>query len=222
MSDVIKMDRRDFAKLLGGGIAVCVNLGPLTVFNSRAEPVFQRGYPEDVNAYLHIAEDGRITLYSGKIEMGQGIMTSLTQMAAEDLGVSLDAVHIVMGDTDICPWDMGTFGSLTTRMFGPAVRAAAAKARLILTDLAAERLGVARQSLSVENGVVYVTGDRGLNVSYGDLARGQEITHTVDEEAVLRSVREFTITGESPLRLDGVEKVTGAAEYAGEHVGEPA
>lgn len=216
MSDATRMDRRDFAKLLGGGIAVCVNLGPLTIFNSRAEPASQRGYPEDINAYLHIAEDGRITLYSGKIEMGQGIMTSLTQMAAEDLGVSLDAVHIVMGDTDTCPWDMGTFGSLTTRMFGPAVRAAAAKARLILTDLAAERLGVAKQSLSVENGVVYVTGDRGRNVSYGDLARGQEITHTVDEEAVLRSVREFTIMGESPLRLDGVEKVTGAAEFAGD------
>jgi len=217
MSDVTRMDRRNFVKLLGGGIVVCVNLGPLTLFNSSAEPAAQgRGYPEDINAYLHIGEDGQVTLYSGKIEMGQGIMTSLCQMAAEDLGVSLDAMHIVMGDTDACPWDMGTFGSLTTRMFGPAVRAAAARARLVLMDLAAERLGVPRESLSVANGVVFLTDDRERNVSYGTLAHGQAITHTVGEEAVLRAVRDFAIMGQSPLRMDGVEKVTGAAEFAGD------
>ncbi len=211
------MDRRDFVKVLGGGILVTVNLGPLTLFNSTAEPAYQgRGYPEDINAYLHIAEDGKVTLYSGKIEMGQGVMTSLCQMAAEDLGVSLDAMHIVMGDTDTCPWDMGTFGSLTTRMFGPAVRAAAAKARLVLTDLAAERLGVSRDALSVADGVVYVTNDEARNVTYGALARGQAITHEVDEEAVLRAVKDFSVMGQSPLRMDGVEKVTGAAQYAGD------
>ena len=217
MSNVTRMDRRDFVKLFGGGIVVCVNLGPLTLFNSSAEATVQgRDYPEDINAYLHIAQDGQVTLYSGKIEMGQGIMTSLCQMAAEDLGVNLDSMHIVMGDTDTCPWDMGTFGSLTTRMFGPAVRAAAARARLVLTDLAAERLGVSRESLSVANGVVYVTDERERNVSFGALAQGQAITHTVGEEAVLRAVRDFTIMGESPLRMDGVEKVTGAAKYAGD------
>jgi nicotinate dehydrogenase subunit B len=216
VSDVTRMDRREFVKLLGGGIVVVVNLGPLTLFNSRDPLDFQRGYPEDINAYLHIAGDGKVTLFSGKIEMGQGVMTSLTQMAAEDLGVSLDTIHIVMGDTDTCPWDMGTFGSLTTRMFGPAVRAAAARARLVLTDLAAERLGVSRDSLTVENGVVYVAADRNRRVSYGELARGQEITHTVDEEAVLRSVEEFAIMGTSPKRLDGYEKVTGGAKFAGD------
>ena len=216
MSDATRMDRREFVKLLGGGIVICVNLGSLNGLAARQAQGFQRGYPEDINAYLHIAEDGQVTLYSGKIEMGQGIKTSLTQMAAEDLGVALDNIHIVLGDTDTCPWDMGTFGSLTTRMFGPAVRAAAAKARLVLTDLAAEQLGVARQSLTVENGVVYVTTDRSRHVSYGELARGQEITHTVDEEAVLRSVEEFTVMGQSPLRLDGIEKVTGEAKFAGD------
>ncbi|NIN71142.1 MAG: molybdopterin-dependent oxidoreductase [Gemmatimonadetes bacterium] len=216
MSDKSQMDRREFVKLLGGGIVVVVNLGPLTLFNSRDPLDFQRGYPEDINAYLHIAEDGKVTLFSGKIEMGQGVMTSLTQMAAEDLGVSLEAIYIVMGDTDRCPWDMGTFGSLTTRMFGPAVRAAAARARLVLTDLAAARLGVSRDALAVEDGMVYVKADRNRRISYGELARGQEITHTVDEEAVLRSVEEFTIMGTSPEWLDGYEKVTGAAKFAGD------
>jgi len=217
MSDVTRMDRREFVKLLGGGILVCVNLGPLTLFNSEdARGSQRRGYPEDINAYLHIAADGKVTLYSGKIEMGQGVMTSLTQMAAEDLKVSLDTIHIVMGDTDSCPWDMGTFGSLTTRMFGPAVRAAAAQARLVLKDLAAQRLGVSRDALVVENGVVYVRTDRDRRVSYGDLAKGQEITHTVDEKALLRAVEEFTVMGDSPKRLDGYEKVTGAAKFAGD------
>jgi len=213
-----ELDRRDFVKLLGGGILITVNLGPLTLFNSSAEPAAPqgRGYPQDINAYLHIAQDGSVTLYSGKIEMGQGIMTSLCQMAAEDLGVSLEVMDIVMGDTDTCPWDMGTFGSLTTRMFGPAVRAASARARLALTDMAAERLGVSRDALSVEDGVVFVSGDRSRNVSYGDLARGQAITHAVDAEAVLQAVENFKVMGQSPLRMDGWEKVTGAAQYAGD------
>lgn len=215
MSDVWLMDRRDFVKALGGGIVVLVNL-PLRSLADLDHLRQRRGYPEDVNAYLHIAEDGAITLFSGKIEMGQGVMTSLTQMAAEDLGVAMDAIRIVMGDTDTCPWDMGTFGSLTTRMFGPAVRAAAAQARLILTDLAAQRLGVAREALVVEGGVVYVRADRARRVTYGELARGQTITHTVDEKAVLTAVAAFRVMGRSPDRLDRVQKVTGTAKYAGD------
>jgi len=211
------MDRREFVKLLGGGIVVLVNVPMTSVLDGRELAARQgRGYPEDINAYLHIAEDGAVTLYSGKIEMGQGVMTSLTQMAAEDLAVALDAIRIVMGDTASCPWDMGTFGSLTTRMFGPAVRAAAAQARLVLTDLAAERLGVSRDALDVENGVVYVRADRSRRVSYGELARGQRITHTVSEKAVLRAVADFRVMGGSPTRLDAVEKVTGRAKYAGD------
>ena len=216
MTDLSRINRRQFVALVGGGIVVVVSVPFADLWDALEQQGRQRGYPEDVNAYLHIAADGKVTLYSGKIEMGQGIMTSLTQMAAEELGVSLDAVRIVMGDTALCPWDMGTFGSLTTRMFGPAVRAAAARARLILTDLAAQRLGVARDALTVENGVVYLATDRSRHVSYGDLARGQKITHTVDRQAVLRSARQFAVMGRSPRRLDGVDKVTGAAEYAGD------
>jgi isoquinoline 1-oxidoreductase len=86
----------------------------------------------------------------------------------------------------------------------------------VLTDLAAERLGVPRKALTVEDGVVYVAADRNRNISYGALAMGQAITHTVEEEAVLRSVQEFTVMGESPVRLDGIEKVTGEAVFAGD------
>ena len=216
MTELTRMDRREFVTLLGGGIVVVVTVPFESLWDALEQQGRQRGYPEDINAYLHIAEDGKVTLYTGKIEMGQGIMTSLSQMAAEELGVSLDAIHIVMGDTASCPWDMGTFGSLTTRMFGPAVRAAAAQARLILTDLAAQRLGVPREAVTVENGVAYVAANRNRRASYGELAKGQRIAHTVDQKAVHRSVRQFAIMGGSPRRLDGQEKVTGAAKYAGD------
>ncbi|NIM15485.1 MAG: molybdopterin-dependent oxidoreductase, partial [Candidatus Aminicenantes bacterium] len=89
----------------------------------------RRGYPTDFNAYLRIGEDGRVSCFSGKIEMGQGVITSLAQMLAEELDVPLDIVDMVMGDTDQCPWDMGTFGSLSTKYFGPPLRQAAAEAR---------------------------------------------------------------------------------------------
>ena len=216
MTDSRGMARRDFVKALGGGVLVLVSLpaaGPGCGSDAAAQ---QRAYPTDVNAYLHIAEDGKVTLFSGKIEMGQGVMTSLAQEAAEDLGVAVGAITVVMGDTSSCPWDAGTWGSMTTRFFGPAVRAAAAQARLILTDLAARRLAVPRAQLSVEDGVVFVTANRRRRVTFGELARGQRITHTVDERAVLRSVREYTKMGRSPKRLDGPEKVTGAAKYAGD------
>jgi isoquinoline 1-oxidoreductase len=209
MSADLEMDRRSFIKLFGGGVVVFVSLGPSALLAQE-----RRGYPTDFNAYLRIGEDGRVTVFSGKIEMGQGVMTSQAQMVAEDLGVALDSIEMVLGDTDQCPWDMGTFGSLTTRMFGPALRAAAAEARGVLTQLASERLGVPRDRLVVQNGVVSVKGEPGRSVSYGQLAKGQAIARTLDEKAVLRSVSEFAVMGLSPKRVDGRDKVTGAAKYA--------
>ncbi len=211
-----RMDRRKFVKALGGGVLVLVSAPGLGAPGWDLEAQGRRGYPTDVNAYLHIAEDGKVTLFSGKIEMGQGVMTSLAQEAAEELGVGLDAISVVMGDTDTCPWDAGTWGSMTTRFFGPAVRTAAAQARLILTDLAARRLGAARATLVVENGVVFMRSNPRRRVSYGELAKGQQITHTVSEKAVLRTARQFTVMGKSAKRLDGRDKVTGAGKFAGD------
>jgi isoquinoline 1-oxidoreductase len=210
MSGSPGMDRRNFVKLLGGGIVVFVALDPSELFSQDG----RRIYPEDVNAYLRIGEDGRVTVFSGKIEMGQGAMTSQAQMVAEELGVALASIDMVLGDTDKCPWDMGTFGSLTTRMFGPALRAAAAEARLVLTQMAARKLGVPRENLAVENGVVSVVGDRERKITYGELARGKQIARLVGEKAVLRKVSEFSVMGRSPKRIDAPEKVTGSAKYA--------
>ncbi len=205
------VDRRTFLKLVGGGIVVLVRLGSEPAAAQRG-----RSYPTDFNVYLRIGADGRVSVFSGKIEMGQGVKTSQAQMVAEDLGVDLGAVDMVLGDTDRCPWDMGTFGSLTTRMFGPVLRAAAAEARSVLLELASERLGVPAERLGVARGVVSVQGDPDRKVTYGELAGGHAIARTLDHKAVQRSVAEFEVMGRSPQRLDAVEKVTGGAKYAGD------
>ena len=204
------IDRRRFVELLGGGIVVLVSLRPSDLLGQDA----RRVVPEDINAFLHIDGDGKVTVFTGKIEMGQGVMTSQAQMAAEELGVALGAVTMVLGDTDRCPWDRGTFGSLTTRTFGPVLRAAAAEARAVLVGMAAKTLGAPKEKLVVEDGVVHVAGDPSRRVAYGALAKGQALSRLVGEKAVLRKASEFRVMGSSPARLDGREKVTGEAKYA--------
>lgn len=210
-----RIARRDFLKLLGSGIVVLftTDLSDWDLFGQEARG---RSYPTDFNAYLRIGEDGRVTVYSGKIEMGQGVVTSLAQMAADELGVSLDAITMVMGDTELCPWDMGTFGSMSTRFFGPALRAAAAEARAVLLELASEDLQAPKEKLTVDNGVILVSDDRSRRVTYGQLAKGQKIIRRLEGKAVLKSVSEFTLMGKPTPRRDGTAKVTGAAQFAGD------
>ena len=148
--------------------------------------------------------------------MGQGVVTSLAQMLADELEVSLDSVDMVMGDTDLCPWDMGTFGSMSTRFFGPPLRAAAAEAREVLLELAAEKLDVPRDQLMVSDGVVSSTADPGQKISYAEIAKGQTIARRLDRKAVLESVKNFTIVGRPVNRTDAVAKVTGDAKFSGD------
>ena len=210
MTAAARVSRRDILGALGGGIVVLFGLSPSKPSAAAERP----GYPDDFHAYLAIGADGRITVFSGKIEMGQGVMTSLAQMAAEELGANLASIDMILGDTDKCPWDMGTFGSMSTRFFGPALRAAAAKARSLLTTLAAAKLGVPADRVRIANGVASVAGEPGRRLSFAQLAVGVAITETATQAAVLRSVADFSVMGRSPSRLDGVEKVTGAARYA--------
>jgi len=207
------LDRRDFIRLLGGGIIVLFNADLSDLMGQEART---RGYPTDFNAYLRIAGDGRVTIYSGKIEMGQGVVTSLAQMAADELAVSLDSIDMVMGDTALCPFDNGTYGSMSTRFFGPALRAAAAEAKAVLITLASEHLKTPPDALRVEDGVVFLASDRKTRVTFGQLAKGQKIVRTLDGKAVTKSVSEFRVMGRPEKRRDARVKVTGKAQYAGD------
>ncbi|HUO94516.1 MAG TPA: molybdopterin cofactor-binding domain-containing protein [Rhizomicrobium sp.] len=207
MTAILQTSRRGVLSLFGG-VVVFFGLNPLA--KSQGWPP----YPSDFHAYLLVNPNGRITVFSGKIEMGQGVLTSQAQMAAEELGVEVASIDMILGDTDKCPWDMGTFGSLTTRMFGPHLRAAAAKARSVLVGLAAKRLGADPEALAVNNGVVFVKTDPQRKVSYGSLASDVHVAESVSADVPLRTPAEFTVMGKSIKRLDGVAKVTGGAKYA--------
>ena len=213
LSSLPEVSRREFLKITGGGIIVFFTAGDTSTLLAQRG---RRGYPEDFNAYLRIGADGRVACLTGKIEMGQGVITSLAQMAAEELDVSLESVDMVMGDTDLCPWDMGTFGSMTTRFFGPALRGAAAEARAVLLELASEHLQIPVERLKVKNGIVHDKNQGGKSVSYAQLAKGKVIERHLQEKAALKNVEEFTVIGKPVMHRDAVEKVTGKAEFAGD------
>ncbi len=206
------LSRREFLKAVGGGIIIFFSTGDLTAQERR--PLGYQDLPNDFNAFLRIGADGRVTCFTGKIEMGQGIITSLAQMLADELDVPLDAVDMVMGDTDLCPWDMGTFGSRTTRFFGPPLREAAAEARAILIKLASEHLQLNESQLIVKEGVVVDRNDSGNRVTYAELAQGKSIEKYLPKKPPLKNFSDFTIVGKPTLRKDSLVKVTGKARYA--------
>ena len=213
------VNRREFLKLTGTGLLVMVAIEPLLGGQEPARlPTGRQGYPTDLNAYVHIGADGRVTCLVGKVELGQGAMTSLAQLAAEELNVPLTSVDMVIGDTDLCPWDGGTYGSLSIRQFGPVLRAAAAEARAVLVQLASERLQVPTADLTVELGVVRHKTDPAKRVTYGQLTEGKRIERRVEGRPTLEDVKSFTIVGTSAPRRDAIEKVTGKAKYAGDIV----
>ena len=206
------MSRRSFLKRFGGGVVIAVTLTDFDVL----EGAVAQEYPADLNAYLKIGEDGRVFCYTGKIEMGQGVNTSLAQMMAEELDVALESVDMIMGDTDLCPYDRGTFGSLTTRFFGPPLRSAAAEARAILLQMASEKLEKPVASLDVRSGIVYEKANKMNNVSYAELTKGAKIIKSLKEKPELKKPSEFKLIGKPILRADGPDKVTGQALYSGD------
>lgn len=209
------LSRRDFlVSVAGSGLLVLFRLDTLLAQEPAHLPTRQ-GYPTDFNAYLRIGQDGRTTCFVGKVELGQGAMTSLAQLVAEELDVSFDSIDMVMGDTDLCPWDMGTFGSLTIRQFGPVLRGAAAEARAVLLQLAAERLQSPVEQLEAKAGVISDARDPGRRVTYVQLVQGRRIERHL-EKVPVKPVSAFTIVGKPAARKDALTKVTGKAKYAGD------
>jgi isoquinoline 1-oxidoreductase len=205
------VSRRDFLKGLGGGIVILFAAGDPT-----ARGQGRRGQRPDFNAYLHIAEDGRVTCFTGKVELGQGPITSLAQTLADELDVSLDSVDVVMSDTARVPYDGGTGGSNTTPRFGPALRAAGAEARAILIGLAAVRLKVPKDRLAVKDGVVFDKTQKSRKVTYAQLTKGKKIEKRLEGEPKIKTVGQYNLIGKPIKRRDAADKVTGQAKYTGD------
>ena len=214
-SAMMQVSRRQFLAAAGSGIFLFFRLGDWTALagegRARSAP---QGPPADFNAYLKIGEDGRVTCYTGKVEMGQGAITALAQMLADELDVDPETVDMLMGDTDLCPYDMGTFGSRSIRFFGPPLREAGAKGRRVLMELAAERLRIAVESLDTEKGVVFDKANRQRRISYAQLAQGEKIVRQLTGVVALKKPPAFKSMGKPALRRDARDKVTGKAKYA--------
>ena len=209
------LNRRDFMKVTGAGIFVFFTIGDIELSAQRGG--FGSDYPTDFNAYLRIGEDGRVSCFSGKIEMGQGIITSLAQMLAEELDVEVTSVDMVMGDTLLCPFDFATVGSRSTKYFGPPLRKAAAEARQLLINLASETLNVSPDRLYTEKGVVRDRKNPGTKISYANLAKGKTIErHLKEGEFEIKPHSKHTVSGKPMHRTDALEKVTGRAKFAGD------
>ncbi|MBX6313193.1 MAG: molybdopterin-dependent oxidoreductase [Isosphaeraceae bacterium] len=210
------VDRRAFFRAVGGGLVV---LGLL-----REAPAYQEvggrrrrspgaPMPREIGAWLHITEEGAVTVYTGKAEVGQNIRTSLSQAVAEELRVPIDAVHLVMGDTGRTPFDMGTFGSRTTPVMAAQLHRVAAAARELLIDLAAERWGVGRDQIEVADGKVKQR-ETGQVLGFGELTKGQKLLKTIDEQAPTTPAERWEVAGRSAAKVDGRAFVTGRHQYA--------
>ena len=206
--------RRDFFKLVGGGIAICVLNDALAFQESgggrRPSP---NGLPQDISAWLHIGEDGGITVYTGKVEVGQNIRTSLTQAVAEELRVEPGAIRLVMGDTALTPFDMGTFGSRTTPTMSPQLRRAASAARDFLVDLAAGAWKADRAKLLAADGKVTDPAS-GRSMTYAELAKGQKLARAIPAQDPLTPSTEWKVMGKSLAKVNGRDFVTGKHRYA--------
>ncbi|MFY9151902.1 MAG: molybdopterin cofactor-binding domain-containing protein [Prolixibacteraceae bacterium] len=207
--------RRDFIKKLGAGLIIVFTVRNLKAFGEEEEPDEKDG-KNNFNAYLRIRDDGRVECYTGKIEMGQGITTSLAQALAEELEVSLESIDMIMGDTDLCPYDAGTWGSLTTRTFDPPLRAAAVEARMELIKLAAAELKIAEDQLKTEVGFVISVTDSSKKISYAELTKGKKIVKTINKPPVLKKISEYKQVGNPVHATNALLKVTGQAKYAGD------
>ena len=168
---------------------------------------------KQVDSWLAIGADNKVTIFSGRVELGTGVRTALAQIAADELYVPFDSITMVQGDTARAPDEGYTAGSKTIQVGGVNVRNAAATAREALLDMASARLGVGRDVLSVQNGTISAGGDASSSVSYADLIGGQTFERAVADHPVLKDPSQYTIVGQNVPRLDLPSKIFGQPSY---------
>lgn len=209
-----ELARRDFFKLLGAGIAVfsvAKNVAASPQESGRA----RRGgedLPKDITSWLHVGEDGVVTTFTGKVEIGQNIRTSLAQSVADELRVPFDSVHMVMGDTALTPFDMGTFGSRTTPTMAPQLRHVASVARDLLLAQAAKEWNVPVEKLVAANAKVTDPAS-GRSIPYAELAKGKTLAQEIPEADPVTPPAEWTVAGKPIPKVDARDFVTGRHQY---------
>jgi isoquinoline 1-oxidoreductase len=212
-------DRRAFIKAFGAGIVLIVPLSRVLAQQGQGARQGEsgrgggnEGIPNDVGAWIHITEDGRIAVFTGKAEMGQNIRTSLAQAVAEEMHVPVSLISLTMADTDLTPFDMGTFGSRTTPTMAPQLRKAAAIAREVLIDLAAQQLNVEPDTVQIVD-ARFVNHDKSKSLSLADVAKGKKLVKVIPANVATIPAKDWTIAGTSVPKADGRDFVTGKHQY---------
>jgi nicotinate dehydrogenase subunit B len=208
------LDRREFFKFLGAGVLVVSVLKSASWPQESGRTKAPRGdsLPQEINAWLHLGENGQVMVFTGKVEVGQNVRTSLSQAVAEELHFPMEKIVLVMGDTQLTPFDMGTFGSRTTPTMNLQLRKVASAARDLLIDLAAAQWQTDRQHLVAADGKV---SDPRTNRSaeYAALVKGKELTQSIPAEDPLEPAASWTTLGQSAPKVDGRDFVTGKHRY---------
>lgn len=225
----IDFERRELLKR-GAALVVCVSI-PQAV--PAAEPVNAYGgriskpslNPARLDTWLAIGDDGRVTAYWGKMDMGQGVDTAISQMIAEELDLDVNQVDVFFGDSAACVDQGGASGSNGVEQSGVALRAAAAEARFVLLRRAADELGVSTNELSVANGVISRLRGPAASVSYADLVAARPLTDVIawngklgnnlelSTQATLKDPSQYKIVGTSIPRKDIAGKILATTEY---------
>ena len=206
------LQRRDFLRVLtamGGGLLVVATAPAIAQESGRGAR--DRQADGRLASWIHIDEQGRVTVYTGKVELGQNIRTSLAQAVADELAVAIASITLVMGDTELSPFDAGTFGSRTTPFMAPVLAKAAATAREMLIDQAASRWQTDRGTLTAADGRVIAKDGRSLG--YGELTKGQKLTGEVNESASAMPRARWKVRGTPVPKVNGRDIVSGRLHY---------
>jgi CO/xanthine dehydrogenase Mo-binding subunit len=203
--------RREFSKALGG-LIIGFTLSPSAIVAQQAPALpLSLNANRRLDSWIRIGADGLVTISTGKVEYGQGILTPLMQMAAEELDVKFERMRILTVDTSRSPNEGYTFGSLSIEHSGSALRRAAAEARNILLNAAARHLKLPVEQLSVEDGEI--KAQQG-SIAYWELVKDGELLRAeISVKAPLKPQSQYKLVGKSVARPDIVEKVTGGLAY---------
>src|SRR5436190_890032 len=209
-------DRRDFIKAFGLGIVFIVPAARV-LSQQRGQGESGRGganqsLPSDIDAWIHIDEKGEVTAFTGKVEVGQNTRTTLTQSVADELHVPVGSVHLVMGDTDLTPFDMGTFGSRSTPTMVPQLRKAAAAAREMLISMAAEQLNVAPADLRIVD-ARFLNHDKSKTLTLAEVAKGRKLVKVIPDNITITQPKDWTVAGTSVTKVDARKYVNGTHQY---------
>jgi isoquinoline 1-oxidoreductase len=210
---MFELDRREFLRLCSGGLLVVAGSGAAGALAQESGRI-SGGHqlPQEVSAWIHISADTDVTVFTGKVEIGQNIRTSLAQSVAEELRAPFSAITMVMGDTDLVPWDAGTFGSQSTPRMGPQLRTMAMTAREMLIEAAAERWKADATALIADDGRV-TNPATSESLRYGEITRGQKLTRTITGDPPLTPATKWRIAGTAAPKVNGQLFVTGKHTY---------